>query len=1447
MIARIIEFSVKNRLIVMLLTLGISLWGVYCLYRTPIDAIPDLSENQVIVWADWPGRSPREIEDQITYPLSVNLQGLSGVKSIRATSEFGFSMINIIFEDHIDFYFARQRVLERLSIAGSFLPPGVVPYLAPDATALGQIFWYTVEGEGRSLDELRAIQDWYVRYQLNSVPGVAQVSSVGGFVREYQVDVDPQKLRAYDITLGQVFRAVMASNSSVGGKVIHKGGAEYLVRGYGWIAEVEDIRNVVVAERHGVPITIQQLATVQLGPAFRRGVLEKGGREAVGGVVMMRYGENPLEVTDRIKQKIQQLQPGLPEGVRIVPFYDRTALIHASIETLTGTLIEEIIVASLVVFLVLWHIRSSIVVCITLPLAVLISFIFMYYLKIPSNIMSLSGIAISIGVLIDAGIVMTENAYHRLYDHFRGGRVTGDTRPIVMEACKVVGGPLFFSILIMLLSFAPVFVLGGMEGKMFNPLAYTKTFALVGVAFLAVTLVPALIPWFLRGRLKSQEDVWLVRSFVNVYKPMLQFFLKYPDVIVVITGLFLVFGLPVFPAKVPWVFFAVGVPFLVGISAVLVARRPLVCLAILFVCGLVSFRAIKPLGEEFMPPLNELAIMDMPVTTPNVNITQASESIRRRDAVIRGFPEIHQVVGKVGRAETPTDPAPVDMVETVVNFRPEAWWPKRKLNYTDALKEAREVAQALVSRGILKTLPDLPDFANTTTMDAITRFDRQMRELSMRRLTEYLPIKGERLIQRLRGELVEFLHSKGALKHRPPETAWKPLDDQLTAKFAPVFDEWILPEDIARAVEQIVNFLVLQRAIETQADSILGSAEFLADQRKKYDGLSGDALIHRFFEDVTAELKERGALSKDLPEAIRSSLLREFPNASVNALPQMCRRLADLLAEHGVSRPSPDLLGIPDTPISGILDVLGSLVGRQKKTIYQRLQASLEAEHDALMRSRIQHLNWEIQNRAPGTMVWLLIEETVRKAREQNLLIREPSQDELHAVRQEREKAFGNWLFLWRKLQSDLVQELDSELQMPGWGNIWTRPIINRVDMLATGVRTMVGVKVFGTDLNEIQRIANEIADVLKQIPGARDVFPDQVVGENYLEISIDRGKAARYGVSVEDIQNVIEVALGGKEITMTVEGRQRYPVRVRYPRDWRLDEESVKSILVAAGEGSMEDDGMSRTSSVPPRRRQIPLSSVADVRIVSGPSMIKSENGLLRAYVQLNVRDRDVVGFVEEARRAVEAKVKLPPGFYIEWSGQFEHQVRAQRTLMVVFPMVVLIIFVILYWTYRDLADTLMMFLAVPGAVAGGALFQYLWGHHFSVAVWIGYIACFGLATETAIVMLVYLREAIDKRGGMQKIQTEEEIQEAVIEGAIHRLRPKLLTEGTTVLALIPMLWATGVGAEFMRPMAAPILGGILVADEVIDLFIPVLFYFERCRRLRKRKQAEAVCKPAG
>ncbi|MCO5169923.1 MAG: efflux RND transporter permease subunit [Planctomycetes bacterium] len=1247
-IERVIAFSVANRAVVLLLTLALALWGIHALRRTPIDAIPDLSENQVIVFTDWPGRSPQEIEDQVTYPLSVNLQGLAGVKAVRSTSEFNYSMVNVIFEEGVGFYFARDRVLERLSTASTFLPPGVVPYLAPDATALGQIFWYTVEGP---LDpgELRSLQDWYVRYQLNAVPGVAQVASVGGFVQAYQVDVDPHRLRAYSVTLGQVFEAVGRSNSAVGGDVLVKGGAEYLIRGEGWLRGADDIASIVITERDGVPVFVRHVASVQLGPEPRRAALEKHG-EAVGGVVLMRFGENPLEVTRRVKEKIAALQPGLPPGVRIVPFYDRTPLIEGAIATLRRTLLEEMAVASLMVFLVLFHLRSSIVICATLPLSVLLSFIAMHHLGVPSNIMSLSGIAISIGVLLDAGIVMTENAYTRLHEAAGGRPVTGDTRPVVLRACKLVGRPLFFSVLIMLVSFLPVFALEGIEGRMFRPLALTKTFALIGVAILAVTVVPALIPTFVRGRLRSEQESWLVRSVAEVYRPVLAWLLRRPRVVAL-------------------------------------------CFAALLGLGL---NLAPKLGREFMPPLDEGSIMDMPVTIPSASVSRAADDLAARDALLRRLPEVDLVVGKAGRAETPTDPSPVDMVETVITLRPREHWPRRGVEYEAVLAAAR----AAVGE----------EHANDVAMNAAAAFDRFAREVALRRLEEHAPALGLVLLRGL-------------------------VDDLLLGRHAPDLDRGVVARRLA--------------------------------------GTWGPRLA-------------AGPLEWEVAEAAREA--------------------ARIITASQGDDDARALLVRPPGPLEALAAPLRQLVAAPRPTLEATLFAAMTARRDAALTEQVRRVEWELEDRAPAAL-----REAIEEAAAARGLAAAP--------------AAPGPLALRRRTKQELVQELDTIAQVPGWANIWTQPIINRVDMLATGVRTMIGVKVFGDDLDTIQRVADRVAEVLRGVPGAVDVFPDQVVGERYLEVVIDRERAARYGVAVQEVQDTIEVALGGRRVTTAIDGRRRLPVRVRYARDLREDEAQVRRILVTGSAGV-----------------QVPLGEVADVRVVQGPSMIKSEDGLLRAYVQLNVRDRDVIGFVDEARRVVEDEVVakgLPQGVYLEWSGQFEHQVRARERLALIVPLVVFLIFVILYLTYQDLGDALLMMLAVPGALVGGLIFQWVFGVDFSVAVWVGYIACFGLATETGIIMLVYLREAIERRGGLANIATVDELEAAVIEGAVQRLRPKLLTEGTTILGLVPMLMAEGVGAEVMRPMAAPVLGGVLLADEVIDVFIPVIFFWYRRRRW-ERLQAE-------
>src|SRR3989441_4636913 len=872
MINWLIELSLRNRFLVIAFFLLIGGWGYWALLTTPIDAIPDLSDNQVIVFTDWPGRSPQEVEDQITYPLTVSLQGLPGVRVVRSSSAFGFSMINVIFEDNVDLYFARSRVLERLNLLAKSLPGGVVPTLGPDATGVGHVFWYTVEGKGTSLRDLRSLQDWYIRYQLNSVPGVAEVASIGGTVRQYQIDVDPNRLRAYRVPLSAIVDAVMRSN--------------------------------------------------------------------------------------RIKEKIQALQTGLPPGVKIVSFYDRSALIERAVQTLRRALIEETIVVTIVNVLFLLHFRSVLIVTLPLPLAVLTAFLFMRYLGITSNIMSLAGIAIAIGVLVDAAIVVTENAFRFIERHRVDPR---DRRRVtVLEATRLVGRPIFFSMAIIILAFIPVFALTGQEGKLFHPLAFTKTFSMVGAALLSVTLVPVLCSLLIGGRIRREESNPIMRPLVWAYRPVLALALRQR----VLT-------------------LAVAVLVVVG-AAALVPR----------------------IGKEFMPALNEGDLMFMPITDPSISLAQAIEITKKQNAAIQQFPEVAAVVAKIARAETSTDPAPVNMTETIVSLKPEA--------------------------------------------------------------------------------------------------AWRP----------------------------------------------------------------------------------------------------------------------------GMTR--------------------------------------------------------------------------------------------------ER-----------------LIGELDVATTLPGVSNIWTQPIINRINMLTTGIRSEVGVKVFGNDLNVLQEGAQAVADALRSVPGAVDVYPAQVTAAPSLAARVNREAAARYGITVGAVQDVIETAVGETNLTLTIEGRQRFPVRVRYAPQYRTSGGDLGSVLVTAPNGT-----------------QVPLGQLADIRSVSGPSMISSENGLLVVTVLLNVRGRDVGRFVDEARQVIVGKIALPPGSYVEWSGQYENEVRARRRLQIVVPVVLVVIFVLLYLTYRSFLDAAQVLLAVPFALAGGIYLLYALhratgepGYNFSVAVWVGFIALFGTAVQTAVVMVIYLEEAVarkrEERGG--------------------------------------------------------------------------------------------------
>jgi len=1069
MIEKIIDFSVKNRFVILVAYLCIVGYGIYSMIHTPVDAIPDLSENQVIIWTEWMGRSPQIVEDQVTYPLTTALQGMPKVKAVRSTSMFGMSFIYVIFHDNTDIYWARSRVLEKLSQVQSSLPDGVEPVIGPDGTGVGHVYWYHLKSKKYDLGELRSLQDFYLKLGLQSVEGVAEVASVGGFVKQYQIDVDPNRLNAYGLSINDIVSAVKLSNRDVGGGNIEFSDAEYFIKGKGYINNVNDIEDIVLKANSGIPVTIKDVGDVQIGGSSRRGLLDHNGEgEVVGGIIVMRYGENAQTVIDRVKAKLKDLEKGMPEGIEVETSYDRSDLISKSIATLRNAIIEESIIVSLIVLVFLFHFRSAVRILIEIPVAVLISFILMNQFGISSNIMSLGGLIISIGILVDASIVMVENAYRNIaLAQEKGGII--DYKEISASSAKQVGRAIFFSEAIIVISFLPVFMLEGQEGKLFHPLAFTKTFAIAGSALITITLVPVLMTFFMRGKFYREEQNPVTRLFNKLYDPVLRLALKF--------------------------------------------RKT--TLAINILALLVTIPLIMRTGSEFMPPLDEGSLLFMPTMLPNVSITEAKRILQTQDAVIKSVPEVLSVLGKVGRAETPTDPAPVNMIETII---------------------------------ILK--------------------DRS---------------------------------------------------------------EW---------------------------------------------------------------------------------------------------------------------------------------------------------------------------------------REGVKKA--------------------------------------DIVKELNSKLQIPGVSNGWTQPIINRINMLSTGIRTDLGIKIFGDNLDTLEKLAVRAEELVRNIPGAADVYAERTQGGTYLEIDIKREVISRYGLNVEDIQRVVEVAIGGENISTTVEGRRRFPVRVRYSKDYREDVEALKEIWV-----SLPSSGVTRSSAnamtgmgaqsnqSSGSSGQIPLGELVDINVTSGPPMISTENALQRSVVFLNVRDRDMGSFVNEAKEILDNEFasKLPKGYFYEWSGQWENQERARKRLEIIIPFVFLIIFVMLYLTFKNFLEAALVMLSVPFALIGGVYYMYILDLNFSVAIWVGFIALYGIAVETGVIMVIYLHESLDKKLAQKGADiSQQDLIDATEEGAILRLRPKLMTVATAMLGLIPVMWATGTGADLAKPLAVPLIGGILTSAIHVLFVTPVIFVMikEYHRKKGKLKQSE-------
>ena len=1043
MIERIIDWSGRNAFLVFLATLFLSGWGLWAVYQTPLDAIPDLSDVQVIVFTEWPGRSPDLVEDQITYPIVTSMLGAPRIKSVRGQSFLGLSFVYIIFQDGTDIYWARSRVVEYMQGVTGKLPEGVSPTLGPDASGVGWVFQYAlVDQSGQhDLADLRSFQDWYLRYWLQSVPGVAEVGSIGGFVKQYQVQVDPNKLLGYHIPLKVLIDAVRRSNNDVGGRVMEVSEREYMVRGHGYIRSLDDIRHIPLGtDRQGTPITVQDVAHVTIGPDMRRGIAELDGTgETVGGIVVMRYGENALAVIDRVKERLKEVTPSIPKGIEIIPVYDRSDLILRAIATLKEKLIEISLVVGAISLIFLFHLRSALVAILTLPVAILLAFLAMYYVDITSNIMSLAGIAIAIGAMVDAVIVMVENAHKRLEQWDRAGQ-PGSRAAVIIRAAQEVGKPLFFSLLIITISFLPVFTLEAQEGRLFRPLAFTKSAAMLFAAVVSITLAPLLMVWLIRGRIAPEERNPVNRLLIWIYRPL--------------------------------------------VSGALRVRWLLVILAIVTVGS--SVPLYEKLGSEFMPPLNEGTILYMPTALPGISVTQAGMLLQRQDQLLKQFPEVDRVFGKIGRARTPTDPAHLSMAETVVSLKPEEQW-------------------------------------------------------------------------------------------RP--------------------------------------------------------------------GVTWDSLI----------------------------------------------------------------------------------------------------------------------------------------------------------------------------------AEMDKVVKFPGMPNIWWMPIQTRTEMLATGIRSNLGIKILGPDLVEIERIGLEIEGLVQGIPGTRSAYAERVTGGYYLDVHVNREEAARYGLTVEDVEDVIESAIGGKNITQTVEGRERYPVNVRYLRELREDQESLRRVLVEARNGA-----------------QIPLGQLARITMTSGPPSIRDENGSLAGIVFVDVAGRDLGGYVEEVQKLIRDRVALPPGYSLTWGGQFQYLERAKARLKIVVPVTIFLIFVLLYLNFRSVTKSLIILLSVPFGVVGSIVLLYLLQYHLSVAVWVGIIALAGVAAETGVIMIIFLDEAYERWQREGRLHSIADLRAAIIEGAVQRVRPKMMTTSAILIGLLPIMWSHGTGADVMKRIAAPMIGGMISSTILTLIVIPVLYFI--WRRIQIRSESKSL-----
>ena len=1210
MVNAIIRWCLRNTFLMVLIVVALCGAGYFALVRTPVDAIPDIGEKQVIVYADWPGRSPQDVDDQVSFPLTTSLTGTPGVKAIRSMSGFGFSMVFVIFKDDVDYYWARSRVLERMNVAQQRLPMGVTPVLGPDATALGQIYWYTVEGEGFDLAELRSIQDWYVRYQLNSVEGVSEVASIGGFVKQYQIDVHPDRLRAHRVTLMDVLDAVGKSNIDVGAKVVEDNGVEFFIRGVGFIKTVEDLERVVLREQGGTPLTLRNVATVQLGPDFRRGALDKEGIETVGGVVLMRYGENPRAVMERVKGKIAQLELGmpsktLPDGrmsrVRIVPFYDRTTIVNETVDTLKEALSEEAVLASLVILVFLLHLRTTATVLATLPLAVALTFILMYVVGVDSNIMSLAGLAIAIGDVADMGIIMSENIYRRIASASEQEKREKGHFGLVYEGATEVGGAILTAVSNTIVSFIPVFFLTGQEGKLFKPLAFTKTFAIGSSVALAVTVVPFLCFLLFRPIRWKKEITALVAVGIGVLATLT-------------THAAFMWGLAKGHDEGWLISCAVGVG--------------------------VALCVVRMSRERFLPlEQNPVSRLIARAYVPTLSW------ILGHKKTFLVVPTVILFVGMTAWLGLGTTLAPV---EAAVNL----------------------FARAPAS-------PELKDLMHARPDEEVTR-----------PLVEFDQLRWERLREKDGGERTRIVWRRPEPKEREAERA---------AGTSVVREGRILP------------------GIGREFMPPLDEGSFL----------------------YMPSLLPQGSLS----QAIQVNSTQDLAIASVPEVESVVGKIGR--AESALD-PAP--IGMMESII--ILKPEDEWRTRPVERFFS---------------------DWPGLARKPLSWIWS----------------------------EER-----------RITKNEILSELQERTAIPGVLPTFLQPIQTRLVMLQTGFRAMMGVKIFGSDLREIERIGLQIEQLLREVPGATDIVADRIVGKPYIQIEIDRDRIGRYGVNIRDVQDVIEVTLGGMNLMESVEGRERYPIRIRLARDFREDTEAIERISVPTSSGA-----------------QVPLAQLASITTVLGPQEIKGERGLLVGYVTMNTRDRDEVSVVNDAearlqQAVADGRLSLPAGYYWEWSGQFENQVRATARMRVLVPVTLFIMFVMLYLGFTRWWIAPVIFFGVLVSASGGFIMLALWGANLSVAVWVGFLVLFGVVDDDGVIIATYLEGTFKDRS----FASIAEIRAATIDAGLKRIRPCLMTIATTVFGLMPIFWATGRGSDVMQPMAIPSVGGMVVS--LITLFIvPCVF----------------------